>query len=220
MQYRHGILNAMWPDLQRTSELLDRARAGERTALDELLSQHRPALRRIIELRLDRRVQQRVDASDVVQDVLIEAHRRLAEYLRNPQLPFHLWLRQLAQDRVIDVHRRHRVAARRSIDREQPAHAGQRLDRSSLDLLAQLCDPQPTPAAAALSAELAQQALQAMEALDPQDREILQLRHLEQLGNQEAAQVLGLSEAAAGMRYLRALRRLRALLIEAARRAE
>ncbi len=210
----------MWPDVQRTAELLQRARAGERIALEELLSEHRPALRRVVELRLDRRLRQRVDASDVVQDVLIEAHQRLAEYLRNPQLPFHLWLRQLAQDRVIDVHRRHRVAARRSIDREQPAHNGQRLDRSSLDVLAQFCDPQPTPAAAALSAELAQQALRAIEALDPQDREILQLRHLEQLGNQEAAHVLGLSEAAAGMRYLRALRRLRALLIEAARPAD
>jgi RNA polymerase sigma-70 factor (ECF subfamily) len=210
----------MWPDVQRTAELLHQARAGDRAALDALLAEHRPALRRVIELRLDRRLGQRVDASDLVQEVLLEASQRLADYLRDPRLPFHLWLRQIAQDRVIDAHRRHRLAARRSVDRELHAGAVRPLDRSSLDLLAQLCDRQPTPAAAAITAELAQQVLQAMDALNPQDREILHLRHLEQLANQEAAQVLGLSEAAAGMRYLRALRRLRALLIDAAPPAE
>ncbi len=109
----------MWPDASQTIELLDRAGQGDAAAVNGLLDRHRTALRRMIELRLDRQLQRRVDASDVVQDVLVEANRRLSEYLATRKLPFHLWLRQMARDRIIDAHRRHKVAARRSIDREQ-----------------------------------------------------------------------------------------------------
>ena len=101
----------MWPDAAQTLELLRKAGEGDAAAVNALLDEHRDALRRAIELRLDRGLQRRVDASDVVQEVLIEANRRLPEYLHTPALPFHLWLRQMAQDRIIDAHRRHNVAA-------------------------------------------------------------------------------------------------------------
>jgi RNA polymerase sigma-70 factor (ECF subfamily) len=204
----------MWPDASETQALLRRVAEDDAGAAERLWQTYREPLRRMIDLRLDHALGRRVDASDVVQDVLIEASRRLGDYLRNPALPFDLWLRQLARDRMIDEHRRHRVAARRSLDRERPL-APAFPDRSSLDLAAQLCDPELTPAAAALRGELQRRFQAALGLLDDDDREIILLRHFEQLSNGEVARALGLSEAAAGMRHLRALRRLRPLLDDA-----
>ena len=193
-----------------TLSLLDRARRGDAAAINGLLERHRAAIRRMIDRRMDRVVQRRVDASDIVQDVLLEASQRLEDYLRDPRLPFSLWLRQLAQDRVIDMHRRHRLAGRRSLDREQPLQTGD--EDSSRELVIQLRDPELTPAAHALREELRDQFLHALGRMDEADREILMMRHFEQLSNSEAAELLGLSEPAAGMRHLRALRRLRVIL--------
>ncbi len=198
----------MWPDSEKTQELLAGARQGDAVAVNQLLDRHRESLRRMIDLRMDRAVSQRVDASDIVQDVLVEANRRLQDYLANPQFPFHLWLRQMAKDRLIDAHRRHRGAARRSVDREQK-QASVPLDQSTLDLVAGICDPELTPAAAATWHELQRRFQDAIEQLDEQDREVVLMRHFEQLSNSEVAQSLHLSEPAAGMRYLRAMRRLR-----------
>ncbi|HEX4147546.1 MAG TPA: sigma-70 family RNA polymerase sigma factor [Pirellulales bacterium] len=204
----------MWPDASQTIELLRRAGEGDAAAVNGLLERHREALRRVVMLRLDRGLQRRVDASDIVQDVMIEANRRLDDYLAAPNLPFHLWLRQIARDRVIDAYRRHKVAGRRSIDREQPLVAPSAGSQSAMDLAGQIADGEPTPAAAALWHELEARFRAALEQLDEQDREMIVMRHFEQLSNSEAAQTLGLSEPAAGMRYLRAMRRVRALLDE------
>src|SRR5690606_7450138 len=130
-----------------TQQLLKQAGEGNAEAVNGLMDRHRAALRRLIELRLDRALAARVDASDVVQDVLLVAGGRLEEFLRDPRMPFHLWLRQLAKDRIIDMHRRHRGAQRRSIDREQSLQAAAFGDRSSMDLAAQLRDDDLTPAA-------------------------------------------------------------------------
>jgi RNA polymerase sigma-70 factor (ECF subfamily) len=177
----------MWPDPQQTRDLLDRAKTGDAAAANELLEQHREAIRRAISLRLDPALARRVDASDIVQDVLLEANQRLKDYLNNPTMPFHLWLRHLAKDRLIDAHRFHRQAQRRSLDRE--------------------------PASQAIQHELERKLTSSIAALGDDDREVIWMRHYEQLGNQEVAEALGLSEAAASMRYLRALRRLRAELV-------
>ena len=203
---------SVWPDPTETDELLNSAKQGDAGAVNQLLDRHRRGLRRMLELRLDPALARRVDASDIVQDVLIVANRRLAEYLARPAMPFQLWLRQLARDRLIDAHRRHRVAQRRSLDREQPLTAGALGDRSSLDLATQLRDPELTPAAAAMRDELDRRFRVALETLDQQDREVVLMRHDEQFSNQEVAEALGLSAAAAGMRYLRAMRRLRTRL--------
>jgi RNA polymerase sigma-70 factor (ECF subfamily) len=195
-----------------TEELLDRVRHGEAAAVDQLLVRHREPLRRMIDLRLDPALAGRVDASDVVQDVLLEASRRLNDYLQNPAMPFHLWLRHMAQDHIIDAHRKHRLAQRRSLDREQSLHVGKLGDQSSLDLAAQLFDHELTPASAAIRQEMQRRLESAVESLEGDDREIILMRHHEQLSNQEVASLLGLTEAAASMRYLRALRKLRAQL--------
>lgn len=198
----------MWPEATQTQELLIQAKAGNAAAVNGLLDRHREALRRMIEMRMDRMVQQRVDASDIVQDVLVEANRRLEAYLQNPSMPFHLWLRQMAQDRLIDAHRRHRGAARRSVDREQHLAIGP-AETSEADWAALLSDRELTPAAAATWHELQQRFQAAIEELDEADREVILMRHFEHLSNSDVASALGLSEPAAGMRYLRAMRRLR-----------
>lgn len=202
----------LWPDSDETLQLLNNAGGGDAAAVNQLLERHRNSLRRAVHLRLDRALARRIDASDIVQDVLVEANTRLADYLRDPRLPFHLWLRQLAKDRIIDMHRRHRSAQRRSVDREQGMSVPGTGGHSSINLAGLLPDAELTPAAAALRRELEERFLLALEQLEEDDREIILMRHVEQLGNTEVAQALDLSPAAAGMRHLRALRKLRAVL--------
>ena len=202
----------MWPQSEETQQLLAGARDGNDVAVNQLMNRHRDALRQMVKMRLDRAIAQRLDASDIVQDVLLEANNRLSDYINNPVMPFHLWLRQLAKDRMIDMHRRHRGAQRRSVDREQPLAAPAFGDRSSLDLAAQIKDLELTPAAANIRRELEERFLAALEHLNDEDRDIILMRHYEHLGNSEVAQALNISPPAAGMRYLRALRKLRTVL--------
>ena len=194
-----------------TLVLLDQVRRGDGDAVNRLLDRHRAAIRRMIDRRMDRVVQRRVDASDIVQDVLVEANRRLGEYLANPTMPFQLWLRHMARDRLIDAHRRHRVASVRSLDREVPLGGGD-ADASRPGPAADLADRELTPAAAATWHELERRFAAAVDALEEADRQIVLLKHFEHLSTAEAAEALGISTPAAGMRYLRAMRRLRSLL--------
>ncbi|MBT5018601.1 MAG: sigma-70 family RNA polymerase sigma factor [Planctomicrobium sp.] len=203
----------MWPEHEVTQELVRAVAAGDENAVNDLMNRHRDALRRLVHFRLDRKISGRVDASDVVQDVLIEANRRLKDYVADPSMPFHLWVRQLAKDRMIDLHRRHH-AQKRSVDREQPLQGRKFGDRSSLDLAAQLSDQELTPAAATIRKELEERFLEALDQLDESEREIVVMRHVEHLGNGEVAEALDLSPAAAGMRYLRAIRRLKSVLTD------
>jgi RNA polymerase sigma-70 factor (ECF subfamily) len=203
----------MWPNRDETDRLLDEARTGDAGAVDRLLTEFREPLRRVIDLRLDPAIARRVDASDIVQDVLLEANQRLTDYLKKPDMPFHLWLRHLAQDRIIDTHRRHRLAQRRSVDREQPIARPGWADESSASLVAQLTDTEATPGTEAIRQELQRRLDGAVNQLSDDDREIILMRHHEGLSNQEVAAALDLTEAAASMRYLRALRRLRAVLV-------
>jgi len=203
----------MLPDPSDTQKLLDQARRGDAAAVDRLLAIHREPLRRMIALRLDPALAGRLDASDVVQDVLLEASRRLNDYLRDPAMPFPLWLRHIAKDHVIDAHRRHRKAQRRSLDREQPLVAPRLADQSSAEIVAQLFDQELTPASAAIRQEMRRRLEAAIASLEENDREVILMKLQENRSNQEVAAILGLSEAATSMRYLRAVRRLRAILL-------
>jgi RNA polymerase sigma-70 factor, ECF subfamily len=200
----------MWPDQDETKELLQDAHRGNPEAVNRLLDRHRDSLHRMVQGRLNRGMARRVDASDVVQDALLAASRRLSDYLEKPSMPFHAWLRQLARDRLADEYRR-QLADKRDVARDQSVAAGQ---RSSLNPVAQAPDMNLTPAATLLKKEMAERFHQAVEQLEHDAKEIILMRHSEQLTNSEAAELLGLSEAAAGMRYIRALRQLRPLLCE------
>ena len=130
----------MWPEKLQTEELIAQAKDGDASAVNQLMDRHRNSLRQLVRMRLDNKIQKRVDVSDVVQDVLVEANRRLERYMDNPIMPFHLWLRQIAKDRIIDAHRRHRVSAKRSVDREQQLVAPRGYDQSSIQLAGLLGD--------------------------------------------------------------------------------
>lgn len=203
----------MWPEQPKTEELLAQAKGGDDSAVNQLMDRHRNSLRQLVRMRMDQKIQRRVDVSDVVQDVLVEANRRLQRYMDNPIMPFHLWLRQIARDRIIDAHRRHRVSARRSVDREQRiTSAPHGCDESSMQLASVLGDQQLTPAAAAIQKEIAGRIEIAITKMDEKDSEIVIMRHYEMLTNQEIAAALELTEPAASMRYLRAIRKLKSLL--------
>ena len=189
-------------------QLLQRAAHGDRTALSTLLSTYRERLKAMVTLRLDQRLHSRIDASDVVQEAMVEADRRLSDYLKTPTVDFYLWLRQLAVQKLIDLHRHH-LAQKRSARQEVSLHKGLTPEASSASLAHQLLGNLTTPTQAVRRAELQAKVQDALSDLDPVDREVLALRHFEQLGNEETAQVLGLSRSGASKRYIVALGRLR-----------
>jgi RNA polymerase sigma-70 factor (ECF subfamily) len=191
------------------AELLALAASGDEQAMTDLLSRYRDRLRQMINLRLDRRLYGRVDASDIVQEAVIEAARRLPDYAAKPPMEFYLWLRQLATQKLIDTHRRHLGAKKRSAGNDVSLYRGALPEASSASLAHHLLGRLTTPTTAARRAELQLKIQEALNSLDEVDREVLVLRHFEQLSNQETAQVLGLSRSAASKRYIVALARLR-----------
>ena len=205
----------MWPEKEQTDDLLNQARDGNDDAVNQLMERHRDAIRHLVRMRLDQKVQRRVDVSDVVQDVFVEAARRLAVYVNDPnptKMPFHLWLRHIASDRIIDAYRRHRGSVKRSLDREQPLFAPQGFEHSSMQLANQISDHEMTPAAIATQKEMIARIEESIVKLSDNDAEIIAMRHYEHLTNQEVALALNLSQPAAAMRYARALERLRQIL--------
>ena len=199
-------------DESDTGRLLGRAAGGEPRAWDELLDRHRDRLCRMVALRLDRRLQGRVDASDVVQEASLEAVTRLPEYLKNPKMPFYLWLRFLTGQRLTEQHRIHLGAQARDAGREVALYQGALPASTSAALAAQLLGRLTTPSEAAVRAERRIRMQEALNAMDPIDREVLALRHFEQLSNSEAATILGLDRSASSKRYVRALVRLKEIL--------
>jgi RNA polymerase sigma-70 factor (ECF subfamily) len=195
-------------------QLLEQARAGDPDALTEIFARHRDRLRRMVELRLDRRLQARLDASDVIQDAYLEITRRLGEYLREPKLPLFLWLRLVVGEQIIDLHRRHLGAQMRDPDLEVSLYRGALPAASSAALAVQLLGKHTSPTEAAVRAERLLRIQEALNRLDPVDREVLSLRHFEHLNRAESAQVLGIEEEAAAKRYIRALKRLKVVLAD------
>jgi RNA polymerase sigma-70 factor (ECF subfamily) len=189
--------------------LIERARAGDRDALNEIFTRHRQRLRRMVGMRLDQRLRARVDASDVIQDAYLEAATRLEEYLRDPKLPLFLWLRLVVGERLLKLHRHHLGTQMRDAGLEVSLYRGALPAASSAALAAQLLGQHTSPTQAAVRAERLLRLQEALNSLDPMDREVLSLRHFEELSRAETAQVLGIAESAAAKRYLRALKRLK-----------
>ena len=192
-----------------TEELLRRTGAGDPSARQQLLARHRDRLRRMVAVRLDPRLAARVDPSDVVQEAMVDAARKLDGYLRDRPLPFYPWLRRLAWERLVKMHQRHVGAGRRSVTREEPPELP---EGSALELAERLLTVDTGPEDAALKAELRQRVRTALERLAATDREVLVLRYLEELSVAEIAAVLDLGESAVYARHLRALKRLKAIL--------
>jgi RNA polymerase sigma-70 factor (ECF subfamily) len=195
-----------------TIRLIDRAVEGDQAAWRDLLARYRDRLRRMVALRLDRRLQGRVDASDVIQEAMVDASHRLADYKQNPTMPFFLWLRFLTGQRLLEQHRRHLGTQGRDVAREISLYRGAMPETTTAALAAQLLGRHTSPSQAAVRAERKIRLQEALNSLEPVDREILALRHFEQLSNGEVAQVLDLDKSAASKRYARALIRLKDVL--------
>jgi RNA polymerase sigma-70 factor (ECF subfamily) len=193
-------------------EQVRRAAAGDQDAARELFSRYRDRLKRMVHLRLSRRLAGRIDDSDVLQEAYLDVARRLNEYLEGPPGPFFLWLRNMTGLKLAEVHRRHLGTQLRDADREVTLHRGGLPMADSVSLAAQLLGTLTTPSQAAIKAETRLYVQEALNSMDPIDREVLALKHFEQLSTAEMAEVLGLSKAGAGSRYLRAIKRLKEIL--------
>jgi RNA polymerase sigma-70 factor (ECF subfamily) len=180
--------------------------------LAEIFMRHRARLRRMVQLRLHPRLQGRVDPSDVLQEAYLEAWRRLKEFLRKRPMPLFLWLRRITGQRLVDQTRFHLRSKLRSVRHEVRLSAEDLPEASSLSVAAELVERAAGPSERAMEAETRLQVLAALERMDPVDREILVLRHLEDLTNAEAARSLGIGESASSKRYFRALKRLKGVL--------
>lgn len=194
------------------TSLLEQAAAGGAGALAELFAHYRKQLRQMIRLRLDRRLSRRVDPSDVLQEAYLDVVQQFPAYQRRPEMPFFLWLRLVTGQRLARVHRQHLGAGLRDVSREVSLYHGALPQPSSVVLAAQLLGKLTSPSQAMMRAEMQLQLQTVLNDMAPLDREIIALRHFEELSNAEAAAVLGLSKTAASNRYLRALARLQKVL--------
>jgi RNA polymerase sigma-70 factor (ECF subfamily) len=193
-------------------KLLTNAGAGDQNAAAALFSRHRDRLRRMVRLRLDRSLQARLDPSDVLQDVYIEFAKSVAAYAQQPEAPLFLWLRMLTERKLHYLHRTHLGTKQRDTRREVSLHRGSLPQASSAMLAARLLGKFTSPSIAAMRLELKIRIEEALNRMEVMDREVLALRHYEQLTNAETAKTLGISEAAASARFVRALRRLKDIL--------
>jgi RNA polymerase sigma-70 factor, ECF subfamily len=195
-----------------TNRLLRCVANGDQESWGALLTRHEDKLRRMVAFRLDQRLQGRIDPLDVIQEVYLEASEHRAEYLHNPSITFHLWMRGIVGNKLRELHRHHLGTQMRDAGREVSLYRGTVPEASSAALAAQLLGHATRPSEAAMRAEVKIHLQEALNVMDPIDREVVVLRHFEQLSPAETAQVLGIKEKAAGMRYLRALKRLKEIL--------
>jgi RNA polymerase sigma-70 factor (ECF subfamily) len=196
---------------QAARELMQLRTQGEQ-AVAQLFDQYRSKLARMVVLRLDDRIAAKVDVEDVLQDAFVQAARRVNDFIERPTVPFFVWLRQLTGQTLIDVHRRYLGAKMRDVGREVSLDRWGADNSSSSCLVGQLADSLTSPSQFAVRNELIDQLRATLQNLEATDREVLILRHLEQLSNNEVAEILGIDKYAASKRYLRALGRLRAAM--------
>lgn len=202
----------MTGDPSDTDDLLRRAREGDQQALAALFGHYRDRLKRMVQLRLDRRLSGRVDASDVLQEAYLEVHKRFPEYAAGAELPFFLWLRLVTGQKLTDVHRHHLGAQMRDAGIEVSLHRGALPQATSISLAAQLLGKLTSASKAAIRAEHKLMVQEALNSMDQLDREVLVLRHFEHLTNDETALALDIKKSTASQRYIRALKRLKDIL--------
>ena len=202
----------MMEDSPQTVELVQRAAEGDADGWSDLVQRYRDRLQRMVAVRIDRRMQQRVNSSDIVQEVYLEAAEHLAEYVKNPKVPFFLWLRGITGNKLLEIHRHHLGVKMRDAKREVAIDGGASMQTTAAGLAAVLVGDNTRPDEAVLRDEMRRRLEEALETLEPRDREVLSLRHFEQLTNGETAEALGIETSAASKRYVRALKRLKGVL--------
>ena len=199
---------------QELPPLLGRVKSGDCQALAEVFSVHRDRLARTVQFRLDRRLQGRIDLDDVLQEAYLAATNRIEHFSGNTLTSLYVWLRLIVTQTMVDLYRRHLGAQARDADREIALDAGHSAQRTSCCLAIQLSGKLTSPSQAAIRDEQAVQLEKILEQMDEIDREVLALRHFEELTNSEVAEVLGIQQKAASIRYVRAVRRLKDILTQ------
>jgi RNA polymerase sigma-70 factor, ECF subfamily len=203
-------METMMPsETSETKVLISRIKDGDERAMVELFARYRGRLRRMVKLRMDRRLQGRLDPSDVLQDAYLDVAKRASEYRANPTMPVFLWLRLLTGQKLMALHRKHLGAQMRDAGQEVSLHGGALPPASSISIAAMLLGRITSPTLAARRAEMQVRLQDVLNSMELVDREVLTLRHFEELGNSETAQVLGISKSAASSRYIRAVMRLK-----------
>ena len=195
-----------------SDELLGRMRAGDEEALAEVFSCYRERLRRIVRFRMDYRMAGRVSDSDVLQDTFIAAAKRLEHYERQPEMPAFLWLRLLVGQQLTDLHRQHLQAEKRDARKEVSLHSARTSPHTSMAIAVQLVGQMTTVSEVLDRAERIERLEAVLNEMDDVDREVIALRHFEELSNLETANVLQIEPSAASKRYLRAMGRLSKLM--------
>jgi RNA polymerase sigma-70 factor, ECF subfamily len=188
-------------------ETWSKLQEGGEAALGELFADFHDRLERMIEFRLDDRLRGRIDPEDVLQEAWLELSRRLHEYLSRPEVSLYVWVRQLTYQVLIDLQRRH-FGQKRDPRQEVPWQGDVGRDTTSRVMAEAMAAQLTTPSQAAIRAEERDQLQQILQGMDPMDREVLALRHFEHLGNNQVAEILGLSATAASNRYVRAMAKL------------
>jgi RNA polymerase sigma-70 factor, ECF subfamily len=204
----------MAEETKENDELLRLASKGDPESWEALVGRSRARLRRMVAFRLDQRLQGRVDPSDVLQDAYLEAWKDLGAYLQEPPMPFFLWLRSVAGSKLRELHRHHLGTQMRDPRREVSIRGGAMPETTTTAMAAELLGDLTRASEAAVRGEIKARLQDVLDTMDPLDREVLALRHFEQLSPAETARVLGIKEKAAGMRYVRALRRLKTILTD------
>lgn len=212
MNSENGNLPSNQSKVSDDLELLRCARRGNPEALNVVLARYRSRLKKMISLRMNPRLRSRLDASDVIQDTLVEATRTVDQYLSNPKLSVYIWLRELANEKLIQAHRFHLNTQKRDVSREMSIY-GNALSATSEAIAVQLVARDSTPSEAAVKNDRKRLLTEALEKMTPIDREVLTLKHFEHLNSKEAARILGLKHEAVKKRYIRALERLQRILV-------
>ena len=198
----------------KTEQLLALATAGDGAAWGSLLTAHEERLIRMVAFRMDPRLRGRIDAADVVQEAFVQVSAHREDFFRAPEMPLFLWLRKIVSNKLFELHRHHLGTHMRDANRDRPLAAPKTWDDTAEALWLHLSGHLTSPSGAAVRNEARTRLAEALDRMDATDREVLMLRHFEQLTNAEAARVVGIEERAAGKRYLRALARLREILSE------
>ncbi len=195
-----------------TEQLVAQAAAGDGAAWGSLLTAEQERLIRMVAFRMDPRLRGRIDAADVVQEAFVQASAHRNDFFRAPEMPLFLWLRKIVSNKLFELHRHHLGTHMRDAKRDTPLAAPKNWDDTAEALWLHLSGHLTSPSAVAVKKEARTQLAEALDRMDATDREVLMLRHFEQLTNAEAARVVGIEERAAGKRYLRALARLKIIL--------
>jgi RNA polymerase sigma-70 factor (ECF subfamily) len=206
--------NPMGNSIEDTEELIRRARTGDVSSMNTIFTRYKDRLRRMVDMRLDRRLKPRLDPSDILQEAYIEVIERLNEFADESKMPFFLWMRLVVGQRLLKLHRHHLGTQIRDAGRELSLFRGALPEASSAALAAQLLGRHTSPTQAAIRAERILRLQSALNNMDAIDREVLSLRHFEHLDRHETALALGIHEAAAAKRYIRALKRLKDTLAD------